>query len=131
MLFFIRKDILESLSLHFMTDTKHNFADLVRRYNCDYRTVKRYYELGQVQTLEETSRRPVPSSLIEIFKAKINEKIFLGCSARSIFYFIQKQGYEGSYVSVRRYVKLCKTTKQQKATLCVEPSPGLPCSSGL
>ncbi|USI66554.1 MULTISPECIES: IS21 family transposase [Lactococcus] len=121
----MRKDILESLSLHFMNDTKPNFADLARRYNCDYRTVKRYYELGQVQTLEEASRRRVPPSLIENFKAKINEKIDLGCSARSIFYFIQKQGYEGSYVTVRRYVKSCKTTKQHKATLRVETSPGL------
>ncbi|KXT58985.1 hypothetical protein LACDD01_02259 [Lactococcus sp. DD01] len=32
-LFLMRKDILESLSLHFMNDTKSNFADLTRRYN--------------------------------------------------------------------------------------------------
>lgn len=121
----MRKDILESLSLHFMNDTKPNFADLARRYNCDYRTVKRYYERGKVQTLEEASRRRVPPSLIENFKTKINEKIDLGCSARSIFYFIQKQGYTGSYVTVRRYVKSCKTSKQHKATLRVETSPGL------
>lgn len=95
----MRKDILESLSLHFMNDTKPNFSDLARRYNCDYRTVKRYYERGNVQTLEEAARRRVPPSLIENFKTKINEKIDLGCSARSIFYFIQKQSYTGSYVS--------------------------------
>ncbi|SFL47957.1 hypothetical protein SAMN05216438_11210 [Lactococcus garvieae] len=111
----MRKDILESLSLHFMNDTKPNFAALARCYNCDYRTVKHYYELGKVQTLEKASRRRIPPSLIEKFKTKINKKIDLSCSARSIFHFIQKQDYEGSYVTVRRYVKSCKTTKQHKA----------------
>lgn len=82
MLFLMRKDILESLSLHFMNDTKPKFADLARHYNCDYSTVKRYYKLRQVQTLEEASRHRVPPSLIENFKAKINEKIDLGCPAR-------------------------------------------------
>ncbi|AYG01882.1 IS21 family transposase [Lactococcus allomyrinae] len=108
-----------------MTDTKPNFAALARRYNCDYRTVKRYYELGQEQTLQEASRRNVPPTLIENFKTLINEKVELGCSARSIFYLIQKRGYSGSYVTVRRYVKSCKVTKQHKATVRVETSPGL------
>lgn len=86
----MRKDILERLSLHFMNDTKPNFADFACRYNCDYRTVKRYYDLGQVQTMEEVSRRRVLPSFIENFKSKIDKKIDLGCSARSTFYFIQK-----------------------------------------
>lgn len=42
----MRKDILESITEHFMTGIKSNFADIARRYNCDYRTVKRYYDLG-------------------------------------------------------------------------------------
>lgn len=91
----MRKDILESLTLHFMNDTKPNFAAPARRYNCDYRTVKRYYELGQEKTLEEAAQRRVPPSLIENFKSIIEDKLETGCSACSIFYFIQKKGYTG------------------------------------
>ncbi len=29
-----------------MTHTKPNYAALAKQYNCDYRTVKRYYEAG-------------------------------------------------------------------------------------
>ncbi|EQC94001.1 hypothetical protein LLT3_05255 [Lactococcus cremoris subsp. cremoris TIFN3] len=54
-----------------MTGIKPNFADIARRYNCDYRTVKRYYDLGKEKTLEEASKRRVPPSLIENYKSII------------------------------------------------------------
>ncbi|EQC82874.1 hypothetical protein LLT1_04610, partial [Lactococcus cremoris subsp. cremoris TIFN1] len=37
-----------------MTGIKPNFADIARRYNCDYRTVKRYYDLGKEKTLRRS-----------------------------------------------------------------------------
>lgn len=88
----MRKDILESITEHLMTGIKPNFADIARRYNCDYRTVKRYYDLGKEKTLEEASKRRVPPSLIENYKSIIEDKLKLGCSVRSIYYFIQLKG---------------------------------------
>ncbi|EQC90236.1 hypothetical protein LLT7_07430, partial [Lactococcus cremoris subsp. cremoris TIFN7] len=61
-----------------MTGIKPNFADIARRYNCDYRTVKRYYDLGKEKTLEEASKRRVPPSLIENYKSIIEDKLKLG-----------------------------------------------------
>lgn len=64
-----------------MTGIKPNFADIARRYNCDYRTVKRYYDLGKEKTLEEASKRRVPPSLIENYKSlKINSSLAALCA---------------------------------------------------
>ena len=41
----MRNDVREGVILHFMSDTKPNFAASAKRFNCDYRTVNRYYEL--------------------------------------------------------------------------------------
>src|SRR5574340_255154 len=104
----MRKDILESITEHLMTVIKPNFADIARRYNCDYRTVKRYYDLGKEKTLEEGSKRRVPPSLIENYKSIIEDKLKLGCSVRSIYYFIQLKGYQGSRSEERRVGKECR-----------------------
>lgn len=42
----LRKDIYEGVLPFIMTRTKPNYAALAKQYNCDYRTVKRYYEAG-------------------------------------------------------------------------------------
>ena len=40
----LRKDIYEGVLPFIMTHTKPNYAALAKQYNCDYRTVNRYYE---------------------------------------------------------------------------------------
>lgn len=40
----MRKDVLEGDLRYFMTDIQLNYAALAKQYNCDSRTVKRYYE---------------------------------------------------------------------------------------
>ncbi|WP_228076910.1 hypothetical protein [Enterococcus faecalis] len=42
----MRKDIYEGVLLNIMNETKPNYAALAKQFNCDYRTVKRYYEAG-------------------------------------------------------------------------------------
>ncbi|EAF6174024.1 transposase, partial [Listeria monocytogenes] len=42
----MRKDVLEGVLRHIMNEIHPNFAALAKQYNCDYRTVKRYYEAG-------------------------------------------------------------------------------------
>lgn len=41
----MRKDIYEEVFSFIMTHTKPNYC-IAKQYNCDYRTVKRYYEAG-------------------------------------------------------------------------------------
>lgn len=42
----MRKDVLEGVLRHIMNDIQPNYAAMTKQYNCDYRTVKRYYEAG-------------------------------------------------------------------------------------
>ena len=40
----MRKDIKEIMKMYKKEGIKPNFSQVARRYNCDYRTVKRYYD---------------------------------------------------------------------------------------
>ncbi|EAF7771782.1 TPA: hypothetical protein ACSZA9_14395 [Listeria monocytogenes] len=42
----MRKEVLEGVLRHIMTDIQPNYVALAKQYNGDYRTVKRYYESG-------------------------------------------------------------------------------------
>lgn len=124
----MRKDILEGVILHIMNETKPNYSALAKQYNCDYRTVKRYFETGMTGDL---SKALTPQKKLKKFyqlagfEELIEEKLALTCSYTSIYYFIQKKGYNGSYDTVRRFCR--KTTKEtiKKATIRIETHPGL------
>ncbi|HBM3536149.1 TPA: IS21 family transposase, partial [Listeria innocua] len=49
----MRKDVLEGVLRHIMNEIHPNFAALAKQYNCDYRTVKRYYEAGLTGDLDK------------------------------------------------------------------------------
>lgn len=122
----MRKDVQEGVTLHIMSETKPNFAALAKQFDCDYRTVQRYYELGREGKLEEfTMKRRPKSTLLDDYRQIIHEKLALGCTGMSIYYFIRKKGYQGSYVTVKRYCRKERESKIQKATIRVETSPGL------
>lgn len=122
----MRKDILEGVILHIMSGTKPNFAVLARQFECDYRTVKRYYDLGLEGKLDKLKQRRRPkSTLLDDYKEIIKEKLALGCTAMSIYYLISKKGYSGSYTTVKRYCRKERESSIQKATIRIETSPGL------
>ncbi len=122
----MRNDVREGVILHLMSDTKPNFAALAKRYNCDYRTVKHYYELGLENKLDslKQGRKPKPS-LLDDFRELIIEKLSLGCSAKFIYYLICKKGHSGSYTTVKRFCRKEREDKIHKATVRIETSPGL------
>ena len=122
----MRKDVLEGVILHIMSGTKPNFAVLARQFECDYRTVKRYYDLGLERKLDKLKQRRRPkSTLLDDYKEIIKEKLALGCTAMSIYYLISKKGYSGSYTTVKRYCRKERESSIQKATIRIETSPGL------
>ncbi|EAH0639483.1 IS21 family transposase [Listeria monocytogenes] len=122
----MRKDVLEGVLLHIMNEIQPNFAALAKQYNCDYRTVKRYYDAGIADSLEQLrKRRTTAPSLLLGFEEIIRDKLELNCSASSIYYFIEKKGYKGSYTTVKRYCRIYREDKVQKATIRIETTPGL------
>ena len=47
----MRIDVREGVKKYLMDNIKPNFNQLSKQYGCDYRTVKRYYELGKLDQL--------------------------------------------------------------------------------
>ncbi len=122
----MRKDVLEGVLLHIMNEIQPNFAALAKQYNCDYRTVKRYYDAGMADNLDQLrERRTTVPSLLLGFEEIIRDKLELNCSASSIYYFIEKKGYKSSYTTVKRYSRKYREDKVQKATIRIETTPGL------
>jgi transposase len=110
-----------------MKGIKPNYAELGRQYNCDPRTVKKYYEAGKENELERLKKRQQnkKASKLDPFKEIINKKIELGCTAMAIFKYIEKKGYEGKYTILREYCKKKKQNETKKATIRVETNPGI------
>ena len=110
-----------------MKGIKPNYAELGRQFNCDPRTVKKYYEAGKENELERLKNRQQTrkASKLDPFKEIIDEKIELGCTAMAIFKYIEKKGYEGKYTILREYCKNKKQNETKKATIRVETNPGI------
>ncbi|MCU7558667.1 IS21 family transposase [Macrococcus sp. TMW 2.2395] len=110
-----------------MKGIKPNYAELGRQFNCDPRTVKKYYEAGKENELERLKKKQQTrkASKLDPFKEIIDEKIELGCTAMAIFKYIEKKGYEGKYTILREYCKNKKQNETKKATIRVETNPGI------
>ncbi|WP_276532381.1 IS21 family transposase [Enterococcus italicus] len=122
----MRKDILEGVEIYVINEIKPNYAALAQKYDCDYRTVKSAYEKAKLRkTNQYTQLRKQRSSKLDPYKAIVEEKLKQHCSAYSIFTFIQKKGFQGSYTLVKNYCRNYKQEKIKKATIRVEHQPGL------
>ena len=102
-------------------DIKPNYAELAKRYGCDYRTVKRYYEEDEEA---KTERKPRPSKL-DGYRETIEAKAEIPCTAAAIYHFIRKQGFTGKYTIVKKYCQTIKQERMKKATIRFETNPGL------
>lgn len=116
----MRKDIYERMKIMKQGETKPNYAEIARRWNCDYRTVKRYFEQDVVPI-----RKITKPSKLDPYRAIIEAKVDLGCTGSSIYHFIKKKGYDGKYSILRDYVRSIKVEGEQKATIRFETNPGL------
>lgn len=122
----MRQDIREGVVWYIMNNIQPNFAAIGRQFGCDYRTVKAAYsELMNADSATLTDMKQSRPSILDDYKQIIDEKLEMQCSAASIFKFIRKKGYPGSYSTVKQYCRHQKSEKIQKATVRVEHNPGL------
>lgn len=106
---------------------KPNFAALAREYGCDYRTIKKKYELEkkieQGVEIEEKVRNHIIDEYIEIIDNKL--ETIPGITAYAIYYFLKvEKEYKGSYSSVRNYVQDNKDKRKKPASIRVKPVIG-------
>ncbi|MDP2425263.1 MAG: hypothetical protein Q8M70_02725 [bacterium] len=92
----MRKDIKEAIAILKKQGIKPNYTALGKRYGCDYRTVKRYYEQDPD---EEKMKRKRPSKL-DPYRQMIEEKAKLYLvneiciTADVAIAFWEKMGYQ-------------------------------------
>lgn len=79
----MRDDIKEEMHEYIMKEIKPNYAAMARRYDCDPRTVKRYYEEG-TRTQPEKPKTKVRPSKLDGYREIIKDKLELSCSAMAI-----------------------------------------------
>ena len=106
---------------------KPNYAALGREYGCDYRTVKKRYEIEK-QIEQGINIEPPPRNhIVDSYKKIIDNKLetIPGITAYSIYYFLKvEKGYDGSYSSIRNYVRENKDKRKKPATIRVKPIIG-------
>jgi transposase len=117
----MRKDIYEYMKQIKKVGVKPNFSKIARKYNCDYRTVKKYY----TESGTEVKKRSKRKSKLDGYKETINEKLEYDAPISEICRFITKQGYTGKYTILRDYCNQIKGELQKKATIRFETNPGL------
>ncbi|WP_340296956.1 hypothetical protein [Staphylococcus coagulans] len=110
-----------------MKDIKPNYAELGRQYNCDPRTVKKYYEAEKENELEGLKKRQQTkkASKLDPFKEIIDEKVELGCTAMAIFKYIEKKDMKVNILFYENTVKIKNKIRLKKATIRVEINSGI------
>ena len=106
---------------------KPNYAALAREYGCDYRTAKaRYNEEKNKENGVEIIKK-ARKHIIDDYKELIISKLetIPGIRAYSIYYFLKNEkGYNGSYETVKNFVRKNKDKRKQPASIRVEPVIG-------
>lgn len=102
----LRKDILIMNQLNI----KPNYTELGRKYNCDPRTVKKYYEGYE----GKPSKRKVSSSL-DVYKEEIKEKINYPGATKTGVYQFMKDKYKdiGSYSNFSYFIRKQQLIEKQ------------------
>ena len=103
--------------------TKVNYAELGRRYNCDYRTIKNaIYRINNKTSILPKKKKP---TILDDFITIIDDKMNTGAPAVEIYKYIKKKEYKGSYTTVKNYVRNLHKAKQKAAVIRFETNPGL------
>lgn len=123
----MRIDIKEVAHVKKRNKEKINYAKIARQYNCDYRTVKKYYNERDDSPSGRKAR--VVNKKIDGFESIIEEKYLKNKAPAIAIYNLLKDeyGYTGSYSTIKAYTHKLKKDKQSEVTVRFETSPGLQC----
>ena len=123
----MRKDIFEVLYMEKKENGKINYSKIAKQYNCDPRTVRRYYN---ERDSNPTIRKPrIIVKVIQGFEEIIEKKyVESGAPAIAIYNFLKERyGYKGSYTSIKTFTHNLKEKIINDITVRFETSPGLQC----
>lgn len=125
----MRKDIKDYIeTMKIQGNESIVLAEVARKFDCDYRTVKKYYN-ERDQDIPKKKRAPRKiKKKIEGFENIIQEKVNENAPAIAIYQVIRDNyGYTGKYSTIKAYVHNLKKDKQDDVTVHFETSPGWQC----
>lgn len=93
--------------------------------NCDPRTIDRYIKISKAEFFQRQADEFTLQSLVNYKEIIIDKVDKFGCTAMSVYKFIQGKGYSGKYSIVADFVRQHKATETKKATIRYETNPGL------
>lgn len=100
-----------------------NKSEMARVLECSRQTIyNREKRLKEPIAKKQIKRLSKLDPYKEIIETKVDK---YKCKAMSIYKFIQKQGYEGGYGIVKKYIRTYKNEQVKKATIRFETIPGL------
>ena len=123
----MRRDIYEAILVNKKDNIKVNYAAMAKAYNCDPRTVKRYFEERDSDP-KVRKTRIVPKKM-DGFEAIVEDK-YINSKAPgiAIFHFIRdKHGFTGSYSTVKQFIQKLRNNRIHEATVRFETLPGYQC----
>lgn len=123
----MRKDIFEIIFMENKENGKINYSKIARQYDCDPRTVKRYFKSREKQPIVRKSR--IIKKVTDGFENIIEEKyIEFNAPAIAIYHLLkEKYGYNGSYTTIKTFTHNLKENKIKEVTIRFETNPGLQC----
>lgn len=121
----MRNDVFERMKWLVMEDIPPNFSVVARQYQVDRRTVKAAYDRAKTGETKRKYQRRSRKSKLDGYKEVIDAKVEAQCTAKAIYCFIRKKGFQGSYTIVKDYCRSIKTIAIKKVTTRVEHTIGL------
>lgn len=120
----MRQDVNQNMIMAKINTDKINYSAYAEQYNCDPRTIKRYYK-AETSTLPAKRKPRIIKKKTDDYATIIEEKfVNYHCSAMAIYKFLCKHhGYEGSSGTIRNLDE----QKQKEAIVRFETMPGLQC----
>ena len=99
----MRLDIYDAILMSKKHNTKINYASIARQYDCDYRTVKKYFELKPTESKERKKRKI--KKLLDGYEEIIKEKYIKYHSPSIAIYVFLKKEHKVDY---KLYIKIKK-----------------------
>ena len=123
----MRTDIFEVIFMEKKEKGKINYSKIAKQYECDPRTVKRYFNARDENPSVRKSR--IVKKLTDDFEEIIEDK-YLNYNAPAIAIYnllVEKYNFTGSYATIKSYTHKLKENKINDITIRYETNPGLQC----
>ena len=123
----MRTDIFEVIFMENKNKGKINYSKIAKQYDCDPRTVKRYFNARDENPTSRKAREV--KKVTDGFESIIEDK-FINCNAPAIAVYnllVKKYNFKGSYATIKNYTHKLKEDKLNEVTIRYETSPGLQC----